>query len=65
MGRFLSTTLVTLAVAVAASAQAAPLNFEIHPAGQPGKCVEVRGGVFANGTPVQMYAIHNISRVGI
>ncbi|KAH6890203.1 carbohydrate-binding module family 13 protein, partial [Coprinopsis sp. MPI-PUGE-AT-0042] len=28
---------------------------EIHPNGQPGKCVEVRGGVFANGTPVQIY----------
>ncbi|KAF8147701.1 G-X-X-X-Q-X-W domain-containing protein [Crassisporium funariophilum] len=27
----------------------------IHPPGQPNKCLDVRGGIMANGTPVQIY----------
>jgi hypothetical protein len=49
---------VTLAAGLGSKAQAPtpiPLpGVEIHPNGQFGKCIEVRGGVFENGTPVQM-----------
>jgi hypothetical protein len=31
------------------------LAVTLHPNGNQGKCLDVRGGVFANGTPVQIY----------
>lgn len=30
---------------------------EIHPNGNNNKCLDVRGAVYANGTPVQMYVV--------
>lgn len=30
---------------------------EIHPSYNPGKCLDVQGAIFANGTPVQVYGI--------
>ncbi|KAH6866027.1 ricin B lectin domain-containing protein [Coprinopsis sp. MPI-PUGE-AT-0042] len=64
MQRVISSALVLLAVGVGSNAQtftSIPLpGLEIYPNGQPGKCVEVRGGVFANGTPVQMQVLSQI-----
>jgi hypothetical protein len=58
MGRF-TAALALLAISIGTNAQIPTLPtphgpLEIHPSGQPNKCLEVRGGVFANGTPVQM-----------
>lgn len=30
-------------------------SHQIHPNGNKAKCLDVKGGVLANGTPVQMY----------
>ena len=30
-------------------------SHQLHPNGNSGKCLDVQGGVMANGTPVQMY----------
>ncbi|KAH6906596.1 ricin B lectin domain-containing protein [Coprinopsis sp. MPI-PUGE-AT-0042] len=56
MQHLLSSVLTLLALGVGISAQdPTPVTgVEIHPNWQLSKCVEVRGGVFANGTPVQM-----------
>lgn len=36
----------------------APPNFQIHPNGNKNKCLDVRGAVFENNTPVDMSAHH-------
>jgi hypothetical protein len=71
MARFLTSAFVLLAASLSAMAQASsgppaptsspiPLpGVQINPIGSAGKCVEVRGGVFANGTPVQVY-VHSL-----
>ena len=33
-----------------------PGSHQLHPNGNTSKCLDVVGGVFANGTPVDMYA---------
>ncbi|KAH6890200.1 ricin B lectin domain-containing protein [Coprinopsis sp. MPI-PUGE-AT-0042] len=54
MGRFLSSALFSLALGVGSCLAQLP-TYNIHPKGQPTKCVEIRGGIIADGTPVQIY----------
>lgn len=54
MSRFLTLALALFAVGLSSNAQVITPGAEIHPNGNANKCVEVRGGVFANGTPVQV-----------
>ena len=39
----------------------APPTFQIHPNGNKNKCLDVRGAVFENNTPVDMSAIFSLS----
>jgi hypothetical protein len=38
----------------------APPTFQIHPNGNKNKCLDVRGAVFENNTPVDMYVSHQL-----
>ncbi|KAH6906237.1 carbohydrate-binding module family 13 protein [Coprinopsis sp. MPI-PUGE-AT-0042] len=59
MGRALTIGLALLAFGLSTQAQVfvAPPEgkIAIHPSGNTTKCLDVRGAVFANGTPVQIY----------
>jgi hypothetical protein len=55
-----SVTLKFLIVSVLAGrviTAASPPSFQIHPNGNKNKCLDVRGAVFENNTPVNMSAI--------
>ncbi|KAF8060712.1 carbohydrate-binding module family 13 protein [Lyophyllum atratum] len=52
-----TTLLALLAAPLLAFAAGAPgdASHNIHPNGDTSKCLDVRGGIFADGTPVQIY----------
>lgn len=41
-----------------------PASHQIHPDGNTAKCLEVQGGVFSDGTLVQMYVMASLLHVG-
>ncbi|KAH6906598.1 ricin B lectin domain-containing protein [Coprinopsis sp. MPI-PUGE-AT-0042] len=55
MGRIAVYSLVCLAAVALSYAQIILPGTTIHPVAHLGKCLEVRGAVFVNGTPVQVY----------